>query len=180
MLLKTLNGRTPLTATTDYRYPIGRWTKHLNPDDLRVCDNGWGYHLTDQAHLIGFLGPDLYVAEPCPEHPLVTDPTHPDKWVTCRVRLTRVEGWDIWTVVGLAADFAEHVLPLFEDSYPNDDRPRKAIEIARSTPTARAAARAARAAAWAAAGHAARAAGAAERGWQTGRVVEVLEQLGVS
>ncbi len=30
-----------------------------------------------------------------------------------------------------AADCAEHVLPYFEDKYPNDDRPRKAIEECR-------------------------------------------------
>lgn len=31
----------------------------------------------------------------------------------------------------LACDFAEHVLPIFEKEYPNDDRPRKAIELKR-------------------------------------------------
>ena len=31
----------------------------------------------------------------------------------------------------LAADFADHVLFLFENMYPNDDRPRKAVEAAR-------------------------------------------------
>jgi hypothetical protein len=30
-----------------------------------------------------------------------------------------------------AADCAEHVLPFFEDNYPDDDRPRKAIEACR-------------------------------------------------
>ena len=30
-----------------------------------------------------------------------------------------------------AADCAEHVLPYFEDKYPDDDRPRKAIEVLR-------------------------------------------------
>lgn len=30
-----------------------------------------------------------------------------------------------------AADCAEHVLPFFEDKYPDDDRPRKAIEVCR-------------------------------------------------
>ncbi len=32
----------------------------------------------------------------------------------------------------VAADFAERVLHLFENKYPSDDRPRKAIEAARS------------------------------------------------
>jgi len=69
----------------------------------------------------------------------------------------------------LAADFAEHVLHIFEDKYPGDDSPRKAIQAARLyadgdiTAAARAAARAAAgdaagAAAWDAAGAAARAA----------------------
>lgn len=31
-----------------------------------------------------------------------------------------------------AADCAEHVLPFFEDRYPGDDRPRKAIEACRA------------------------------------------------
>jgi len=31
-----------------------------------------------------------------------------------------------------AADCAEHVLPYFEEEYPQDDRPRKAIEAARA------------------------------------------------
>jgi len=49
-----------------------------------------------------------------------------------------------------AADWAEQVLPIFECAYPTDDRPRKAIEAARSgasVPAARAAAFAAHAAA---------------------------------
>jgi len=77
----------------------------------------------------------------------------------------------------LAADFAEHVLHIFEDKYPGDDSPRKAIQAARlyadgditaaardaAWDAARAAARAtAEAAAWDAARAAARdAAGAA-------------------
>ena len=32
----------------------------------------------------------------------------------------------------IAADFAERVLPLFEAEYPDDDRPRKAIDAARA------------------------------------------------
>jgi hypothetical protein len=64
-----------------------------------------------------------------------------------------------------ACDCAEQSLPIFERDYPNDPRPRQAIEVARryangqATDEERAAARdAARAAAWAAARDAARAA----------------------
>ena len=74
----------------------------------------------------------------------------------------------------LAADFAEHVLRFFEERYPEDKRPRRAIDayrlFARGEITA---------AAWAAAGDAARAAagdaaGDAETEWQRRRLKEVL------
>jgi LDH2 family malate/lactate/ureidoglycolate dehydrogenase len=70
------------------------------------------------------------------------------------------------TAVLFAADGAERVLPIFEAAHSDDDRPRRAIEVARSGPSvtvARAAAlashTAARAAANATAADAARAAG---------------------
>lgn len=44
--------------------------------------------------------------------------------------LKAVNGQDR-TIRNLACDFAEHVLHMFEDAYPKDDRPRKAIETAR-------------------------------------------------
>jgi len=109
-----------------------------------------------------------------------------------QARLTRhVETWNEMNLRLFAADCAEHVLPLFERRYPNDDRPRKAIEVARKfargevTGTER---DAAWAAAWAAAGDAAwdaardavwavawAAAGAAERKWQSERLMHYLE-----
>ena len=105
--------------------------------------------------------------------------------------------------IEFACRCAEHVLHFYEDKYPNDDRPRKAIEAARACITdksqaAEAAAWAARAAAWAAraasgAAGAARAAGAAEAAawavraaawaagaaeqeWQTKTFLELLNQ----
>ena len=85
-----------------------------------------------------------------------------------------------------ACDCAEHVLPIFETKYPDDKRPRQAIEVSRRYATGEAtseelaatwaatwaATRAAtRAAAWAAAGAAA---GAAERDWQEERFLQYL------
>jgi hypothetical protein len=48
-----------------------------------------------------------------------------------------------------AADCAEHVLPFFEEHYPEDDRPRKAIEAGRAWARGEIACGAARAAAYA-------------------------------
>ena len=51
----------------------------------------------------------------------------------------------------VAADFAERVLHFYENKYPNNDRPRKAIEAARNNNADAAACAAARAASYAAA-----------------------------
>jgi hypothetical protein len=58
------------------------------------------------------------------------------------LRLKNITSMDkIWVVVRLmskdnlrlaAADIAESVLHIYEKAYPNDDRPRKAIEVARA------------------------------------------------
>ena len=74
----------------------------------------------------------------------------------------------------IAADFAEHVLPLFEADYPDDDRPRKAIEAARAYARGQITIEQLEAA-WASARAAASdAAWAAERAWQQQRIDEVF------
>ncbi|MFA7214384.1 MAG: putative immunity protein [Candidatus Cloacimonadaceae bacterium] len=89
--------------------------------------------------------------------------------------------------IEFACRCAEHVLHFYEDKYPDDNRPRKAIEKARACITdksqaarevAWAAARVAWAAAWAAraAADAARAAEADEREWQKQTFLELLNQ----
>ena len=83
----------------------------------------------------------------------------------------------------LACDYAEHVLHIFEAKYPDDDKPRKAIEVSRryargeaTDAELSAAWNAAGADAWIAARAAARAdAGDAERQWQEARLRELLE-----
>ena len=95
----------------------------------------------------------------------------------------------------IACDIADHVLPIFEREYPDDKRPREAIEITRlhiagkATGDARDVARAAAwaaagdaatatawAAAWAAAGATARAARDVEMQWQSERVRAILNR----
>src|ERR1700740_2774342 len=100
-----------------------------------------------------------------------------EAWMTCErgdwmlwlcARMAGAEGWPSrQKIVLFACDRAETVLPIFEKRYPQDDRPRKAIETARawakgeSAAAAAAAAAAAYAAAAAAAAYAAAAAAAA-------------------
>jgi hypothetical protein len=62
----------------------------------------------------------------------------------------RLDKGDHRSLVLWATDCAEHVLPCFEENYPNDDRPRRAVEAGRAWVRGEMALREARAAASAA------------------------------
>jgi len=104
-LFKVLDGLSPVHGVS--RYPgVGRWTKHLDPKQLHPCV--YGYHLARGPQVLRWLGPTLYVAESCPDHPPVDDD---DKLVTCRVRLVRrFDRWNDVTARLFAADCAEAAL----------------------------------------------------------------------
>ncbi|HLT96686.1 MAG TPA: hypothetical protein VK070_07840 [Acidimicrobiia bacterium] len=127
-LFKALDGLRPMHG--DGRYPgVGRWTRHLDPQQLQPC--AYGYHLTRGPQVFGWLGPTLYVAEACPDHDLVAAD---DKLVTCRVRLVRrLDRWDETTARLFAADCAEAVL-LGERASGRepDERSWAAVEAARA------------------------------------------------
>ena len=108
-----------------------------------------------------------------------------DKICVRRARLTkRIETWNKQTQRLFAADCAERALPIFETAYPNDTRPREAIEAARqfvrdeitaaSRDAAFAAARVAGDAAWDAAWAAGAAAWGAEQMWQSARLLQYV------
>ena len=144
----------------------GRWRKNRwrsVKGDLAACERG--LHLVTRDQIMDWLGPAIWEAEVDGD---VIDAG--DKVVARRARVVRrLNTWNETTSRLFAADCAEHVLPIFEKVYPNDDRPRKAIGAARAFATGEmddaagdAAWAAARDAAWAAARAAARdAAGAA-------------------
>ena len=121
----------------------GRWMPAIE-GDIEPCENG--YHLCRERNLVHWLGPVIWEAEHRGEFVEAED-----KVVVRQARLVRrCGGWTEKTARLYAADCAERVLPIFEKEHPSDDRPRKAIEVARAF------ARgeiddAARAAAWAAA-----------------------------
>jgi hypothetical protein len=83
---------------------------------LNPCKNRFDHYLTCYSNWQGTLEEFLDLSE------LTQDDK---KWVF--VRSIPKEKLSL-----LAADFAERVLHIYESKYPNDDRPRKAIEAARS------------------------------------------------
>lgn len=124
-LFKALDGR--ISPVAGYRYPIGSWTKHLDPATIALCRVG--YHLARGPMVLEHLRSDLYAAEACPEHGLAEHPLH---LLTCRTRLTRVSTWDERVARLFAADCAEAAL-LGEQACRRgtDVRSRAAVEAAR-------------------------------------------------
>jgi len=148
------------TQTPDGTWTPGEWMPPV-PGPLVVCRNG--YHLCTTGQLTEWLNEEIYEAEYRGER-LDSD----NKIVVRESRLLRrFTMWDKRTARLFAADCAEHVLHHFEKLYPNDNRPRKAIEAARGSDRGLPAAwAAAGAAAWAAARNAAGAAAAdADAAW---------------
>jgi hypothetical protein len=174
----------------------GKWMPRLTG---KIIPCRHGYHVVRFTDLLDWCGDYLWVVETSGRVL-----THYNKCVVRRARIVRpITGWNKRNLRLFAADCAEHVLPIFEKHHPKDNRPRRAIEVARlfangkatdkkrdaAWAAARAADRdaawdAARDAAWDAARAAARAAdrdvvGAAardaEREWQLQRLAEYLD-----
>lgn len=105
----------------------GEWMPAIE-GPLEPCRNG--YHLCRAGHLVFWLGPTIYEAEIHPEDSEVVEVS--DKIVVRRARLLRqMEKWTPRTARQFAADCAEYVLPIYEKEFPDDRRPREAIEAAR-------------------------------------------------
>ena len=147
--------RVPLVSTDKTPWPrVRSWTPART---VEVCKSGW--HLVTLAGIPEWVKiGELYEAEGRGE------PQSDDgrKFCFTQARLIRKVG-DLTApvLVRWAADCAEHVLEIYESAYPNDDRPRKAIEAARNGDAAAADAAYAAAAYAAAANAAAYAAAAA-------------------
>ena len=88
---------------------------------LHVCRNLW--------QVLDWLNVEIWEAE-YDDSKLVID--HGDKLAVQRARVVRKLGvWDERTARLFGCYCAEDSLPLYERDYPNDKRPRKAIETAR-------------------------------------------------
>lgn len=108
----------------DGTWKPGKWMPKID-GELEPCKNG--YHICRKKDLVHWLDDAIFEVEYRGE--IIEDD---DKCVVREARLLcRVETWNVKTARLFAADCAEHVLPIFEKKYPEDDRPRKAIQAAR-------------------------------------------------
>jgi hypothetical protein len=163
-LFKVLNAdRTPFWGGSG-QWPVeGEWLEVKGP--LEPCANG--LHVCHgEEQLLHWLGPAIWTVEVDGEQ--IEHNADTPKLVVRRARLVqRVEAWTERTARLFAADCAERSLRYYEREYPNDQRPRQAITVARRFANGQATTNeldTAWAAAWAAAGAAAGAAARAAAG----------------
>ena len=160
------------TRNEDGTWTPGEWMPAI-VGELVPCKNG--YHLCNAAQLLAeWLGPAIFEAEYRGDRVDAND-----KCVVREARLLRRLKWDERVARLFACDCAERVLPLYEERYPEDKRPRQAIEAARRFANGEATYEelaAAWAAAWASDWASAWASDwDAEREWQVDRLVQYLE-----
>ena len=111
------------TLQPDGTYKPGRWMPRI--EGLIPCKRG--YHLFERKDLLRWVNETLYEAE---YRGAFID--RGDKYVVESARLLRpLPGCNERTLRLFACRVAEDVLPLYEAEYPDDDRPRGAIETAR-------------------------------------------------
>ena len=159
----------------------GKWLRKI--DNPVLCEKG--YHCFMPEHILEWIEAQLFEVEINGRH------VHgDDKTVVQKMRLLRkVDVWNDKTARLFACYCARDGLPLFEKDYPNDNRPRVAIETAERYANGEAtieelnaawaaALAAASDAAWAAASDAARA--AARAAAMTKYTNHLLEMMGIS
>jgi len=119
---------------TPFHGGIGQWSlpegdkpgKWMPPiENLELCASG--YHVINKNQLIEWIGPTIFEVEV--KGKFIHDA---NKSVFESARLIRkIEAWNDKTARLFAADCAERVLPFYESEYPNDSRPRLAIDATR-------------------------------------------------
>jgi len=181
-LYKVLNEDMTSCNGGNATWKLGEWMPVID-GELIPCENG--YHLCRRGDLVEWFGETIWEAEYRGE--IVESD---NKVVVREARVIRkLDTWNKRTARLFACDCAEQSLQYYENEYPDDKRPREAIETARKyangeatqneLDAARAAARdAARDAAWDAAWSARAAAWAVRAAaweWQTERLFEYLE-----
>jgi hypothetical protein len=112
---------------SSYEWPAqGIWTPRIT-EPMELCNIG--YHLVTEDQLVGsYMQEELWEVEYDASEVLKA----PDKiCVREAVLVKQIETINSRTLRLFAADCAEQVLHIYEQQYPEDFRPRKAIEVAR-------------------------------------------------
>jgi hypothetical protein len=142
LLLKVLKaGGIPPLAGSDFRWSLptqaddGSWAPGAWMEisgRLKACSNG--LHLCRVQDLPNWIryADEIYLAEHDGRMVVHDDETSQSKVVVRKARLVSRVAFSDRVLREWAADCAEHSLPIFEQRYPDDKRPRQAIEAARA------------------------------------------------
>jgi hypothetical protein len=142
LLLKVLKaGGIPPLVGSDFRWSLptqaddGSWAPGAWMEisgRLKACSNG--LHLCRVQDLPNWIryADEIYLAEHDGRMVVHDDETSQSKVVVRKARLVSRVAFSDRVLREWAADCAEHSLPIFEQRYPDDKRPRQAIEAARA------------------------------------------------
>lgn len=108
-------------------WPENEWMPELDEAKLEPCR--YGYHILEAHDLVYWLGPAIAPVE-IPATARIVRQSNKLVVATAK-RGPFLTTWNSTTQRLFAVDCAEHVLHIYESNYPNDDRPRKAIDVAR-------------------------------------------------
>ncbi len=136
------------SASGDKTWVVGQWEKE---DKIDICNRGFHASKTPSQAFSYVQGEILAIVEVRGES-IVQD----DKECWSEMRIVKAYKWQKKDSVALSIFAAEQVLKNYESKYPNDSRPRDAIEAAKKvllddTKENRSAARSAAESAWSAA-----------------------------
>ena len=104
----------------------GDWMPEIDESDLSLCE--CGYHICKENEILDWIKQDCQIFEAENAGASIEGD---NKTVCSQVRLTRPMAWNDSIARLFAADCAEHVLHFYEEKYPDEKRPRRAIEMAR-------------------------------------------------
>ena len=108
----------------EHEWAVGQW---YHESDVSLCNSG--FHSSDEIRqAFGYVQGEYLARVEVKGHPVSSN----DKHAHPSMKLVEVYRWTKADSVALAAYAAELVLSNYEAVYPNDLRPRKAIEAAQT------------------------------------------------
>jgi len=107
-----------------FQYKIGEWYKHTG--ELKLCFSG--FHSSESViDAMGFVNAEVIARVEVRGDSLKES----DKQVWSEMKIVKAWKWKREDSISLAIFAAELVIDIFEKKYPNDKRPREAIEAAK-------------------------------------------------
>lgn len=109
----------------DMTWTVGKWEKY--PDKLEMCESG--FHASVRAiDAMRYVGCEILALVEVKGNHLEQH----DKQVWESMRIVKAYEWKKKDSVAMAIFCAELVIGIYEKKYPDDNRPRKAIEAAKA------------------------------------------------